>query len=74
MTDDTPDHDNARHQDKMAKKKAARDKIMAGKTIEKGLLIVHTGKGKGKSTAAFGMVFRCAVRPSRGRDLVSSSR
>ena len=42
----------------MRKKKAARDKIMAGKTIEKGLLIVHTGKGKGKSTAAFGMVFR----------------
>lgn len=51
--------DNARHHDKMQKKKAARDKIMAGKTIEKGLLIVHTGKGKGKSTAAFGMVFRC---------------
>ena len=43
----------------MRKKKAARDKIIAGKTIEKGLLIVHTGKGKGKSTAAFGMVFRC---------------
>ena len=58
MTDETPDHDNARHHEKMAKKKAARDKIMAGKTIEKGLLIVHTGKGKGKSTAAFGMVFR----------------
>jgi cob(I)alamin adenosyltransferase len=57
MTDDT-DHDNQRHHEKMAKKKAARDKIMAGKTIEKGLLIVHTGKGKGKSTAAFGMVFR----------------
>jgi cob(I)alamin adenosyltransferase len=51
--------DAARHHEKMAKKKAARDKIMAGKTIEKGLLIVHTGKGKGKSTAAFGMVFRC---------------
>ncbi len=50
--------DNARHHEKMAKKKAARDKIMAGKTIEKGLLIVHTGKGKGKSTAGFGMVFR----------------
>ncbi len=50
--------DNERHNEKMAKKKAARDKIMAGKTIEKGLLIVHTGKGKGKSTAAFGMVFR----------------
>src|SRR3990170_6049705 len=54
----TEDIDAARHHDKMAKKKAARDKIMAGKTIEKGLLIVHTGKGKGKSTAAFGMVFR----------------
>jgi cob(I)alamin adenosyltransferase len=42
----------------MAKKKTARDKIMAGKTEERGLLIVHTGKGKGKSTAAFGMIFR----------------
>jgi cob(I)alamin adenosyltransferase len=49
---------DARHADKMRKKKAARDKILATKTIEKGLLIVHTGKGKGKSTAAFGMVFR----------------
>ena len=42
----------------MAKKKAARDKIMATKTDEKGLIIVHTGKGKGKSSAAFGMIFR----------------
>ena len=49
---------DARHAEKMRKKKAARDKIVATKTIEKGLLIVHTGKGKGKSTAAFGMVFR----------------
>lgn len=49
---------DARHAEKMRKKKAARDKIMATKTIEKGLLIVHTGKGKGKSTAAFGMVLR----------------
>ena len=49
---------DARHADKMKKKKAARDKILATKTIEKGLLIVHTGKGKGKSTAAFGLVFR----------------
>ena len=49
---------NARHAEKMKKKKAARDKIIATKTIEKGLTIVHTGKGKGKSTAAFGMVFR----------------
>ena len=49
---------DARHAEKMRKKKAARDKIIATKTIEKGLLIVHTGKGKGKSTAAFGIVFR----------------
>ena len=53
MTDDTE-----RHNAKMAKKKAARDKIMATKTEKKGLVIVHTGKGKGKSTAAFGMIFR----------------
>ena len=50
--------DDARHAEKMAKKKAARDKIMATKTDEKGLIVVHTGKGKGKSTAAFGMIFR----------------
>ncbi len=50
--------DNDRHAMKMAKKKAARDKIMATKTGEKGLIIVHTGKGKGKSSAAFGMIFR----------------
>jgi len=48
-----------RHAMKMAKKKAARDKIMATKTDKKGLIIVHTGKGKGKSSAAFGMIFRC---------------
>jgi len=51
--------DAERHAVKMAKKKAARDKIMATKTDQKGLIIVHTGKGKGKSTAAFGMIFRC---------------
>lgn len=49
---------NERHAEKMRKKKAARDKIMATKTIEKGLVIVNTGKGKGKSTSGFGMVFR----------------
>ncbi len=49
---------DVRHAEKMKRKKAARDKILSTKTIEKGLLIVHTGKGKGKSTAAFGMVFR----------------
>ena len=47
-----------RHAEKMKKKQAAHDKIMASKTVEKGLLIVHTGKGKGKSTAGFGMIFR----------------
>jgi cob(I)alamin adenosyltransferase len=50
---------NQRHNEKMAKKKAARAKILATKTEERGLLIVHTGTGKGKSTAAFGMVLRC---------------
>ena len=49
---------DAYHAEKMRKKKEARTKILATKTEEKGLLIVHTGKGKGKSTAAFGMVFR----------------
>ena len=53
------DDDIARHNEKMAKKKEVRDKIMATKTENKGLIIVHTGKGKGKSSAAFGMIFRC---------------
>lgn len=55
---DIPSDTDARHAEKMAKKKAARDKILATKTQEKGLLIVHTGKGKGKSTAAWGMALR----------------
>ena len=50
---------NRRHNEKMARRKAARDRMLATKTEERGLLIVHTGKGKGKSTAAFGMVLRC---------------
>ena len=49
---------DAYHAEKMKKKREARNRILATKTQEKGLLIVHTGKGKGKSTAAFGMVFR----------------
>lgn len=57
-TTDAPD-DAARHAGKMAKKKAARDKIMATKEGEKGLIIVHTGPGKGKSSSAFGMILRC---------------
>jgi len=50
--------DPLRHKSKMEKKKAARDKIMATKVEQRGLVIVHTGKGKGKSTAAWGMVLR----------------
>ena len=49
---------NRRANEKARKRKAARDRILATKTVEKGLLIVHTGKGKGKSTAAFGLVVR----------------
>ena len=52
---------DARHATRMAKKKAARDKIMATKSGEKGLIIVHTGAGKGKSSAAFGMIVRCVA-------------
>lgn len=58
MTDNNKE-DLGRHAMKMAKKKVARDKIMATKIDKKGLIIVHTGKGKGKSSAAFGMIFRC---------------
>ncbi len=50
---------NARHKEKMQKIKAARDKIMQTKTETKGLIIVHTGAGKGKSSSAFGMIMRC---------------
>ena len=59
MADDETGEDLAKHASKMAKKKAARDKIMATKTDKRGLVIVHTGKGKGKSSAGFGMIFRC---------------
>ena len=60
MSDPVSDTD-ARHAVKMAKKKAARDKIMAGKSGEKGLIIVHTGAGKGKSSSGFGMILRCVA-------------
>ncbi|MEG8013158.1 cob(I)yrinic acid a,c-diamide adenosyltransferase [Sphingomonas sp. 22R3R2A-7] len=48
----------ADHKARMAKKKVAQDRIVAAKTIEKGLLMVHTGPGKGKTTAALGMAVR----------------
>ncbi|MEC8531353.1 MAG: cob(I)yrinic acid a,c-diamide adenosyltransferase [Pseudomonadota bacterium] len=54
----TTDAELARANEKSRKRKEARDKMLADKTVEKGLLIVHTGKGKGKSTAAFGVVAR----------------
>ena len=63
MSDPVPqpvaEDDHSRHAARMAKKKANRDKMMAKKTDRKGLLLVHTGPGKGKSSAAFGMVLRC---------------
>ena len=60
------DKDEAeRHRAKMAKRKAVQDAEVAGKSIEKGLLIVHTGTGKGKSTAAFGLALRMIGRGHR---------
>ncbi|GJE00202.1 cob(I)yrinic acid a,c-diamide adenosyltransferase [Methylobacterium isbiliense] len=56
------DEEAARHRARMAKRKAVQDAEVAGKTIEKGLLIVHTGPGKGKSTAAFGLMLRALGR------------
>jgi cob(I)alamin adenosyltransferase len=58
VTNNTTADVDARHAEKMRKHKAARDKMMATKTDDKGLLIVNTGTGKGKTTAALGMVFR----------------
>ena len=51
--------EKTRHTEKMRKIKAARDKMMETKTEEKGLIIVHTGPGKGKSSSGFGMIMRC---------------
>src|SRR5215467_3628492 len=53
--------DEARHAAKMAKRKAVRDRMMAEKNGQKGLIIVHTGAGKGKSSSAFGMIVRCVA-------------
>ena len=59
MTPEPDQTEAARHAAKMAKIKVARDKIMATKQGEKGLIIVHTGAGKGKSSSGFGMILRC---------------
>ena len=65
MTKETSEQEAERHRAKMAKRKAVQDEEVAGKTVEKGLLIVHTGAGKGKSTAAFGLALRMLGRGKR---------
>ena len=57
--------ETSRHKAKMANRKARQDAEVAAKTVEKGLLIVHTGKGKGKSTAAWGLLLRALGRGLR---------
>ena len=58
MSGPSEDEINQRANEKARKRKAVRDRMLAGKTIEKGLLMVHTGKGKGKTTAAMGLAMR----------------
>jgi cob(I)alamin adenosyltransferase len=65
MTEPTDPAEAERYRAKMAKRKAVQDAEVAGKTVEKGLLIVHTGTGKGKSTAAFGLALRMLGRGER---------
>ena len=65
MTQPIDQGEAERHRAKMAKRKAVQDAEVAAKTIEKGLLIVHTGTGKGKSTAAFGLALRMLGRGHR---------
>ena len=65
MTETNDQAEAERHRAKMAKRKAVQDAEVAGKTVEKGLLIVHTGPGKGKSTAAFGLALRMLGRGRR---------
>lgn len=65
MTKSVDDKDLERHRAKMAKRKEVQDAEVAEKTVEKGLLIVHTGTGKGKSTAAFGLALRMIGRGKR---------
>ena len=65
MTKNVDRAEAERHRAKMAKRKAVQDAEVAAKTVEKGLLIVHTGTGKGKSTAAFGLALRMLGRGQR---------
>ena len=63
-----------RHNAKMKKIKAARDRMMETKTEEKGLIVVHTGPGKGKSSSGFGMIMRCICPRASPARWCSSSR
>lgn len=54
----TEDDRNARHKKAMQRKKALVDERIAAATIDKGLMVVLTGNGKGKSSSAFGMLAR----------------
>jgi len=65
MSENTTKAEAERHRAKMEKRKSVQDAEVAAKTIEKGLLIVHTGTGKGKSTAAFGLALRMIGRGQR---------
>src|SRR6476619_6394711 len=65
MSDTIDEKEAERHRAKAAKRKAVQDAEVASKTVEKGLLIVHTGTGKGKSTAAFGLALRMLGRHNR---------
>lgn len=65
MSSPIDEHEVERHRAKMAKRKLVQDAEVVGKTLEKGLLIVHTGAGKGKSTAAFGLALRMLGRGYR---------
>lgn len=65
MTKAVDEQEAERHRAKMAKRKSVQDQEVAEKTVEKGLLIVHTGTGKGKSTAAFGLALRMLGRGRR---------
>jgi cob(I)alamin adenosyltransferase len=65
MTKPVDEREAERHRAKMANRKTRQDDEVAGKTVEKGLLVVHTGTGKGKSTAAFGLALRMIGRGRR---------
>src|SRR6266478_3996851 len=72
MTAEREDEINRVHREKMERRQAARRRVLATKTEERGLLIVHTGAGKGKSTAAFGMVLRAIAAAHAAWDMAQA--